>query len=254
MCGWAIGWERSVCWRPWGSPGRWRCCIGDGTREKRETRNAERGTERTQVVRGMPCPGSSSTRPVPRSAFRVPRWSGVGGGGVVRVGVDVGGTFTDLVALTPDGTIEVHKVATTPEDPALGMFRALNTLGTRDEGRGTSAATSPPVPRPSSPVPIDMLIHGTTIATNALLERTGARVVLVTTRGFEDLLWLRRQDRVDLYDLARDHPAPLVAPGGVVGVAERMGPAGAIEPLNDAEVARVVAAVRELEPQSVAVA
>ena len=85
--------------------------------------------------------------------------------------MDVGGTFTDLVALTPDGTIEVRKVATTPEDPALGMFRALDTLGTRDEGRGTSAATSPPVPRPSSPVPIDMLIHGTTIATNALLER-----------------------------------------------------------------------------------
>src|SRR5437764_11225519 len=254
MCGWAIGWERSVCWRPWGSPGRWRCCIGDGTREKRGTRNAERGTGRVELDPGHGIPRTTCVRSVPRSAFRVPRWSAVGGGGVVRVGVDVGGTFTDLVALTPDGAIEVRKVATTPEDPALGMFRALNTLGTRDEGRGTSAATSPPVPLPSSPVPIDMLIHGTTIATNALLERRGARVVLVTTRGFEDLLWLRRQDRAALYDLTRDHAPPLVARTDVLGLAERIGPAGVQEPLSDVEVARVVAAVQPLAPEPVAVA
>src|SRR5256884_9808054 len=119
------------------------------------------------------------------------------------------------------------------------MFRALDTLGTRDQGRGTSAATSPPVPLPSSPVPIDLLVHGTTIATNALLERRGARVALVTTLGFEDLLWLRRQERASLYDLAREHPPPLVAREHVVGVAERMGPAGVLEPLADREVERV---------------
>src|SRR5437763_621233 len=254
MCGWAIGWERSVCWRPWGSPGRSRCCIGDGAREKRETRNAERGTGRLELDSGHDIPRTTCVRSVPHSALRIPQSGGEWGGGVVRVGVDVGGTFTDLVALTPDGTIEVRKVATTPEDPALGMFRALDTLGTRDEGRGTSAVTSPPVPRPSSPVPIDMLIHGTTIATNALLERRGARVVLVTTRGFEDLLWLRRQDRAALYDLARDHPPPLVVRDDVVGAAERMGPAGVLEPLTDREVARVVAAVRALAPEAVAIA
>jgi len=153
-----------------------------------------------------------------------------------RVGVDVGGTFTDLVALGEDGTIAVRKVVTTPQDPALGLFRALD-------------GTSPP----RSPRPIDLLVHGSTIATNALLERRGARVVLVTTRGFEDLLWLRRQDRAALYDLARDHPPPLVARGDVVPVAERMGPAGVLEPLADAEVARVVAAVRALAPEAVAV-
>jgi N-methylhydantoinase A len=151
----------------------------------------------------------------------------------VRVGVDVGGTFTDLVALTPDGAIEVRKVATTPQDPALGMFRALDAL--------------------ASPA-IELLVHGTTIATNALLERRGARVVLVTTRGFEDLLWLRRQDRAALYDLARDHPPPLVVREDVVGAAERMGPAGVLEPLTDREVARVVAAVRALAPEAVAIA
>ena len=74
---------------------------------------------------------------------------------MVRVGVDVGGTFTDLVALAENGTIDVRKVVTTPADPTLGLFKALDALASR---------------------PIDVLIHGTTIATNALLERRGARV------------------------------------------------------------------------------
>src|SRR5213593_3662924 len=196
-------------------------------------RNAEPGTERTQVVRRTLCPGSNSARSVPRSAFRVPRSGWGSGGAAVRVGVDVGGTFTDLVALAENGTIEVRKVVTTPDDPAVGLFRALDAL---------------------SPVPIDVLIHGTTIATNALLERRGARIALVTTKGFEDLLWLRRQDRAALYDLARDHPPPLVARSDVVAVAERTGPDGVLEPLGEDEVVRVVAAVRALAPAPEALA
>ena len=163
------------------------------------------------------------------------RW----GGGALRVGVDVGGTFTDLVAVAQDGAIEVRKVVTTPQDPSVGMFRAIETMGWGEGGQAKA---------------VELLVHGTTIATNALLERRGARLVLVTTRGFEDLLWLRRQDRAALYDLARDHAPPLVARGDVVGVAERMGPAGAQEPLSDAEIERVVGAVRVLAPESVAVA
>src|SRR2546422_8949595 len=155
----------------------------------------------------------------------------------MRVGVDVGGTFTDLVAVDEDGEIDVRKVVTTPEDPSVGMFRAIETAGRGEGGRATA---------------IELLVHGTTIATNALLERRGARVVLVTTRGFEDLLWLRRQDRAALYDLARDHAPPLVARGDVLGVAERMGPGGAQESLTDAEIERVVAAARALAPESVA--
>ncbi len=158
---------------------------------------------------------------------------------MTRVGVDIGGTFTDLVAVAEDGEIDVRKVVTTPQDPSVGMFRAIETAGKGEGGKGK---------------PIELLVHGTTIATNALLERRGARVVLVTTRGFEDLLWLRRQDRAALYDLARDHAPPLVARGDVIGVAERMGPAGAQEPLTDAEIDRVVAAARALAPESVAVA
>src|SRR5881296_4169062 len=155
---------------------------------------------------------------------------------MTRVGVDVGGTFTDLVAFRPDGTLEIRKVASTPTDPSMGLFRALEALG------------------PPSSVPIDVLVHGSTVATNALLERRGARVVLVTTAGFEDVLWLRRQDRAALYDLARDHPPPLVARSDVVAVAERTGPDGVLEPLGEDEVGRVVAAVRALAPAPEALA
>src|SRR5437867_4674415 len=192
-------------------------------------RNGTRGCRARKLASTIePC------RSIPHSPCRIPHW-GRGVVAAVRVGVDVGGTFTDLVALGVDGTLQVRKVTTTPDGPAVGMFRAVDLLGTGDTA-------------------IDVLVHGTTIATNALLERRGARVALVTTLGFEDLLWLRRQERASLYDLARDHPPPLVAREHVVGVAERMGPAGVLEPLADREVERVVAAVRTLAPEAVAVA
>src|SRR6059058_603423 len=221
-CAWATGWGRCAFWPHWGSPA---CCWRT---------NGDRGARREIVDCGFRIAdswrkGCSPTNP--QSAIANPQW----GGGPVRVGVDVGGTFTDLVALAQDGTIEVRKVVTTPDDPTVGLFRALDPLKT-------------------PPHPTELLVHGTTIATNALLERRGARVALVTTKGFEDLLWLRRQDRAALYDLARDHAPPLVARSDVVAVAERMGPAGVEEPLSDAEVTRVVAAVQALAPESVAVA
>src|SRR5258708_40083533 len=142
---------------------------------------------------------------------------------MTRVGVDVGGTFTDLVAVRPDGTLEIRKVASTPQDPSQGLLRSLEALG------GDAVET---------------LVHGTTVATNALLERRGARVVLITTAGFEDLLWLRRQDRAALYDLAKAHPEPLVARPDVIGARERMGPNGVVEALSDPEASRVTAPLR----------
>ncbi len=150
----------------------------------------------------------------------------------MKVGVDVGGTFTDLVALGPKGLV-VAKVPSTPEAPERGIWDAYAAAG----------LTDPPA----------ALIHGTTVATNALLERKGARVVLVTTAGFEDLLELRRQDRAALYDLARHHPPPLVPRERVVGVLERMGAAGPVTPLSDAALADAVAAVRALAPEAIAV-
>jgi N-methylhydantoinase A len=155
---------------------------------------------------------------------------------VTRVGVDVGGTFTDLVSVGPRGALEIRKVLSTPVDPAAGMFQAIDALGSGAGGRA-----------------IEVLVHGTTIATNALLERRGARTVLVTTAGFEDLLWLRRQDRASLYDLGQEHPPPLVRREDVIGMAERMGPDGVVTPLTVEEVDRVVTAVRERRPEAVAV-
>src|SRR5207244_2688335 len=199
------------------------------------TRNAEQSEPRSFAEPSVRDRTPSDQFHVPRSAFRVPRSGWGWGAAAVRVGVDVGGTFTDLVALAQDGTIEVRKVVTTPDDPTVGLFRALDPLKT-------------------PPHPIELLVHGTTIATNALLERRGARVALVTTKGFEDLLWLRRQDRAALYDLARDHSPPLVARSDVVAVAERIGPEGVLEPLGEDEVARVVATVRALRPPPEALA
>lgn len=150
---------------------------------------------------------------------------------MTRVGVDVGGTFTDIVALTPDGGVEVGKVRSTAGDVAPGVWAALERLGDS----------------------VTALVHGTTVATNALLERRGGRVVLVTTRGFEDLLWLRRQDRAHLYDLTAHHPPPVVERADVVGVAERIGADDVVTHLTPDEVVRVVREVVAREPEAVAV-
>ena len=151
---------------------------------------------------------------------------------LTRLGVDVGGTFTDLVALDADGGLRLVKVPSTPDDPARALWNAVDLLG--------DAA-------------IGALLHGTTVATNALLERRGGRVVLVTTAGFEDLLWLRRQERASLYDLSADHPPPVVDHGDVIGVAERIGAEGVVLPLTPAETQRVVTRVQALRPDAVAV-
>lgn len=152
--------------------------------------------------------------------------------GVARVGIDVGGTFTDLVALDAEGGLRLAKVPSTPDDPARGNWAALDAAG-----------VSPAA-----------MLHGTTVATNALLERSGARTVLLATAGFEDLLWLRRQDRAGLYDLVAQHPAPLPARDDVIGVTERIGPRGVIVPLTNHEITRVVEEVCHRAPEAVAVA
>ncbi len=153
---------------------------------------------------------------------------------MTRFGVDVGGTFTDIVALSPRGHVTVDKVRSTPGAVSDEVWGALE--GLRSGERAGEA-----------------LIHGTTIATNTLLERSSGRVVLLTTAGFEDLLWLRRQDRPHLYDLARDHPPPLVQREHVIGVHERSGAAGVVLGLTNDEVERVVAEVVQRSPDAVAI-
>lgn len=150
-----------------------------------------------------------------------------------RFGVDVGGTFTDIAALRDDGTVAIAKTRSARGAVADRVWSALGALGGGDG---------------------HALIHGTTVATNALLERTGGRVVLVTTAGFEDLLWLRRQDRAGLYDLSAQHPPPVVERDDVVGVAERMGPDGVLTAISEQEIARALGAVRARGPEAIAVA
>jgi N-methylhydantoinase A len=151
------------------------------------------------------------------------------------VGIDVGGTFTDLIAIAPDGRIEARKVLSTTRDQSEGVLNALAALGV-------------------APSAISHVAHGTTVATNALLERTGARVVLCATAGATDLLELRRQDRASLYDLGRDHPAPLVPHERVVAVPERLEPQGVVRPLDSAAIAAVVRQALASKPAVVAVA
>src|SRR4051794_4315942 len=125
-------------------------------------------------------------------------------GGEVLVGIDVGGTFTDLVAVG-DERIVVAKVPSTPGAQARGVMQALEAAGlTREE--------------------VGAIAHGTTVATNSLLERKGARVALVTTEGFRDVLEIGRQNRPALYDLTASRPAPLVDRDLRFTVTERMGP------------------------------
>lgn len=146
-------------------------------------------------------------------------------------GVDVGGTFTDVVVLA--ATPRAVKVPTTPADQSAGVRAGL-------AAAGVSRAL------------LGALAHGTTTATNAVLERDVARTVLVTTEGFADVLEIARQDRPSLYDLRVIRPPHLAA--GVVTATERSLPDGTpLEPLTDDEVDRVVDAVAALAPESVAV-
>ena len=150
------------------------------------------------------------------------------------VGIDVGGTFTDLVAVDVLGEVAACKVPSTPADQSYGVMAALATLG---------------VPGAA----IARLIHGTTVATNALLERTGARVALCTTHGFEDLLELRRQDRAALYDLSRHHTPPLVPPERCLGVPERIAPEGVVRALRLEDAAALARSLADLDVKAVAI-
>ena len=150
------------------------------------------------------------------------------------IGIDVGGTFTDLVSVASDGSVESRKQLTTPADQSEGVLAVLAALGAdfREVAR---------------------IVHGTTVATNMLLERNGARVVLCATAGASDLLELRRQERASLYDLTRHHPAPLVPPSWTVPVDERMTPRGVEQAIGRDAIARAATAVRAAAPEVVAI-
>jgi N-methylhydantoinase A len=147
----------------------------------------------------------------------------------IRVGVDTGGTFTDVVVYGPDG-LRSFKVPSTPDDPSRAILAALDLVLEAQTVPGTH---------------LDV-VHGTTVGTNTLLERTGARVAFVTNEGFEDVLTIGRQARPRLYDLSVTRPEPLAARERCFGVAGRIGPSGevvrSLDPSKLDELARAVAA------------
>ena len=151
------------------------------------------------------------------------------------IGVDVGGTFTD-VAVVHDGRLTTAKVPTTVADQSLGVI----------EGVERALAVAGVVPRDAG-----HLGHGTTVATNALLERGGASTGLVATRGFGDVLALRRQTRPDLYRPCADHVPPL--PVATAEVDERIAPGGVLRPLDEASVRRAAARLRRAGVAAVAI-
>jgi N-methylhydantoinase A len=148
------------------------------------------------------------------------------------LGIDVGGTFTDFV-LVADGALRIHKRLTTPDDPAQAVLAGSAELGLAEDG---------------------VVIHGSTIATNALLERRGARTALVTTAGFRDVLAIGRQNRPDLYALQPRLPSSLVPDPWRFELHERVDATGAVlTPLDSAEIDALVPQLQAEGIESVAV-
>ncbi|MGH7265970.1 MAG: hydantoinase/oxoprolinase N-terminal domain-containing protein, partial [Candidatus Rokuibacteriota bacterium] len=159
----------------------------------------------------------------------------------MQIGVDIGGTFTDIVLLGDDGRLVATKVPTTPKDLlqgiAAGARRVLALAGAEAAG-------------------VARFIHGTTVATNAVLERTGAVTGVLMTAGFEDVLELGRQKRSRMYDLDMDPETPtFLAPRRRrVGIRERLDARGdVLTPLDEAQVRAEVARLRDDGVQALAV-
>ncbi|MSP67257.1 MAG: hydantoinase/oxoprolinase family protein [Alphaproteobacteria bacterium] len=156
------------------------------------------------------------------------------------VGVDVGGTFTDFYAFDDaSGQVVLHKTPSTPDNPARAILAGLQEMGKAHQLDIGALAR---------------LAHGTTVATNALIQRRGGRVVLITTAGFRDLLEIGRQVRPLMYDIQTDFPAPLIPREFRYEVNERVRADGTVlKPLDGDEVKRLAAMVRAVKADSCAV-
>jgi len=157
-----------------------------------------------------------------------------------RIGVDIGGTFTDLILVDEAGEVfQVGKVLTTPADPARAVEQ-----GVKDLLAGGAAP----------PAQVSHLVHGTTLFTNALIERKGAVTALITTAGFRDVLEIAREHRYDMYDLFMERPQPLVPRHRRYEVRERVLEDGTIlQPVDLDEAGRLIETLRAEGIEAVAV-
>ncbi len=153
------------------------------------------------------------------------------------VAIDIGGTFTDVVADDGIGQRLTAKVPTVPADPALGLLDALSALGRR----GMAFEE------------VSLVFHGTTIATNAVINDRLARVVLLTTKGFRDILTYRSGSRPDAYDLRQSRPREFIPRGDRIEVDERVTATGTVRALTASETARAVKEVETRDPEAVAI-
>ena len=161
----------------------------------------------------------------------------------MRIGIDSGGTFTDFVVLDGDAKVEnmeSFKLRSNPASPASVILDGLSRIRARTRA-----------PNRTKPAEV---VHGSTVATNALLERKGAKTVFVTTRGFEDLIAIGRQNRPELYNLTPALPQPLVPPELCFGCDERVLFDGTVErELRDEDVAALRTAIAASGAESVAI-
>ncbi|MBV9459219.1 MAG: hydantoinase/oxoprolinase family protein, partial [Bradyrhizobium sp.] len=162
---------------------------------------------------------------------------------MLTIGIDVGGTFTDLVAIDTSGHTVFAKSLSTPQDQSIGVMAGLDELARRlNLSRADMLAQT------------QRLVHGTTVATNALLERKGAKVALLTTEGHRDVLAMREGLKGDRYDLRTPPPEPLVPRELRFGVRERLRPGGdVLTPLDETSLGEAIAAIREAGATSVAI-
>src|SRR6185369_4621074 len=130
---------------------------------------------------------------------------------MLTIGIDVGGTFTDLVAIDAGGRTVFAKSPTTPQDQSVGVMAGLDELARRLNLTRAQVLSA-----------TDRIVHGTTVATNALLEQKGARVALLTTEGHRDVIEMREGLKPDRYDLRTPPPEPLVPRERRFGVRERL--------------------------------
>lgn len=159
------------------------------------------------------------------------------GAGPTRVGIDIGGTFTDLVLLHGDRVMAIAKTPTTPDDPSQGVDDGVAQLLEKH-----------------AELSFDELVHGTTLVSNALIERRGVPTGLITTRGFRDVLEIGREQRYDLYDLFLEMPRPLVPRRRRWEVSERILADGTVdEPLNEDEVRAIARTAAGQGVQAIAV-
>lgn len=156
---------------------------------------------------------------------------------LIRVGVDTGGTFTDFV-FEQDGRLNLFKLPSTPVDPSLAIQQGLTRICADTGSR------------------LDQIevVHGTTVGTNALLQRRGARTALITTKGFEDVLAIGRQARPELYNLNAVKPPPLVADELRLGIRERVVASGeVVEPLDERDLVRLVRKLKQAKVEAIAI-